>query len=166
MKLKSSEVVVDRFNSHNHLSGELASLLPEALARIESKGRTFLVEEVDFGRPIGETVCVSTGPADQIVYAKRPKRWGHSRFVLNRQPEPCSSLVVILKKAEDGDYYVLISAFIGHRPEPEPWDYRNFSQQPDPLEAERRSREFWNSHALVWGCEEVIPGTETTECPW
>jgi hypothetical protein len=166
MRLKSGEVVVDRFKSHNHLSGKLASLLPEALARIESNGRDFLVEEVDFGRPIGETICVPTGPGDEIVYAKRPKRWGLSRFVLNRQPEPCSSLVVILKKAEDIDGYILISAFIGHRPEPEPWDVRNFSQQPNPAEAERRSREFWASHALVWGCEEVINNTITAECPW
>jgi len=166
MKLKSGEVVVDRFKSHNHLSGELASLLPEALARIESRGRPFLIEEVDFGRPVGETICVPTGPGDEIVYAKRPKRFGYSRFVKNRKPEPCSSVVVVLKRDDFEDYYVLITAFIGHRPEPEPWDYRNFSQQPDPAEAERRAREFWASHALVWGCEEVINNTITTECPW
>jgi hypothetical protein len=163
-KLKSGEVVVDRYRSHLHQDAALH--LPEALARIESKGREFFVEEVDLGRPIGETICVSTGPADLIVYAKRPKRWGHSRFILNRKPEPCSSLVVILKKAEDIGGYVLITAFVGCRPQPEPWDQKNFSQQSNPREAEKLAREFWSSHALVWGSEETIPGTETNRCPW
>ncbi len=162
--LKTGEVVVDRFNSHTHSCA--VPFLPEALARIEAKGREFFVEEADFGRPIGETVCVPTGPGDQIVYAKRPKRWGHSRFVLNRKPESCSSMVVILKKAEDGDYYVLITAFIGHKPEPEPWDARAFAKADNPAEAGARARRFWASHALVWGCEPIVPGTVTEECPW
>lgn len=164
--LGSGEVVYDRPRSHIH--GEVASLLPEALGRIESAGRSFFIEEVDFGQIIGETTCVATRPGDQIIYAKRPKRYGHSRFVLNRTPEPCSSLVVILMKAQDGDYdyYVLITAFVGHRPEPEPWDRRNFSQQPNPAKAERRSRKFWANYALVWGSEPIVPGTETTKCPW
>lgn len=163
LKLRSGEGVVDRYNSHLHEG--VVRLLPDALARIESQGREFFVEEVDFGRPIGETTCVATAVGDQVVYAKRPKRWGHSRFVRNRKPESCSSLVVILKAGGNGEY-VLITAFIGHRPQPEPWDRRNFSQQSDPQLAERLSREFWSSHALVWGSEETVPRTETVRCPW
>ena len=162
-KLKSGEVVVDRYNSHLH--ADAAFHLLEAFARIDSEGRSFFVEEVFFDRPIGETICVTTTAGDQIVYAKRPKRWGHSRFVLNRKPEQCSSLVAILKAGDAGEY-VLITSFVGCRPEPEPWDRRNFSQQPNPQESERRAREFWYSHALVWGSEETIPGTETNRCPW
>ena len=162
--LKSGEMVVDRFNSHAHHCA--VPFLPEALAQIDSQGRQFFIEEVDFGRQIGETICVPTGPGDQIVYARRPNRWGLSRFVLNRQPEPCSSLVVILKKAEDGNYYVLITAFVGHRPEPEPWDTRAFAKADNPAEAEARARAFWASHALVWGYEPIVPGTVTEECPW
>lgn len=153
MRLKSGEVVVDRFNSHLHAG--VAALLPAALDLIDSAGREFLVEEVDFGRPIGETTCVATAAGDQIVYAKRPRRFGLTRFVKNRRPESCDSIVVILK-AGDGGEYVLITAFVGHRPEPEPWD-RN---------ATTNSRAFWTSHALVWGSEPVVPGTETTRCPW
>lgn len=164
MKLKSGEAVVDRHRSHLH-----ESVLPHllaALARIESRGRKFLVEEVSFGSPIGETICVPTGPSDTIVFAQRPKRFGLTRFVKNRVAEPCSSVVVILKTA-DGQpgVYVLVTAFIGRKPEPEPWDTRNFSQQADPQEAERLAREFWSSHALIWGCEEIIKGTETARCP-
>ncbi len=152
--LASGEAVIDRFNSHNHVG--VSPLLPEALAKIDSKGRQFLVEEVVFDHIIGETVCVATGPGDEIVYAKRPKRWGLTRFVRNRKPEPCSAMTVILKRDDYEPYYVLITAFVGHRPEPEPWD-RN---------ANGNSRAFWSSHALVWGCEEVIDYTITTACPW
>jgi len=156
--------VFDRINSHIHI-GVPAPALRAALAQIDSKGRQFLVEEVDFGQPIGETICVPTGPEDQIVYAKRPRRFGFSRFVKNRQPEPCSTLVVILK-ADDLGGYVLITAFVGKRPEPEPWDCRAFLQQSDPAEAVEKSRKFWNRHALVWGVEKVMTETITTECPW
>jgi hypothetical protein len=163
-KLKSEEMIVDRHNSH--LRGDVASLLPEVLAEIESHGRKFFIHEHDFGRIVGETICVPTGPGDEIVYAKRPRRFGLTRFVKNRKPESCSKAVVILKRDDYEDYYILITAFVGHRPEPEPWDTKNFARQPNPAEAERRAREFWSSHALVWGSEPVILGTETTVCPW
>lgn len=153
-QLKSGERVVDRHQSHIH-EGVLR-LLPEALGQIDSLGRGFLLEVVDFGRVIGETICVGTGPSDQIVFAKRRGRFGYSRFVKNRKPEPCSEMVVILKKAEEDNLFVLITAFVGHRPEPEPWD-RN---------ATANSLAFWRSHALVWGCEPTIPGTESSRCPW
>lgn len=152
--LASGEAVIDRFRSHVH--DGIAQLLPVALSRVQSNGRKFLIEEVDFGQPIGETICVPTGPGDEIVYAIRPKRFGHSRFVKNRKPEPCSKVVVILKRDDFEDYCVLITAFVGHRPEPEPWD-RN---------ANGASHAFWNSHALIWGCEEVMHNTVITECPW
>ncbi|MFA6534111.1 MAG: hypothetical protein WCT37_02980 [Patescibacteria group bacterium] len=155
LRLASGEEVVDRYQSHLH--ADVARLLPEALGKIDPAGRKFLVEEVDFGRLIGGTTCAATGPDDEVLFAKRPKRFGHSRFVKNRTAEPCSSIVVILKKAEDFDEtYILITAFIGHRPEPEPWD-RN---------ATANSRAFWDSHALVWGSEPTVPGTETDKCPW
>ncbi|KKS82790.1 MAG: hypothetical protein UV58_C0005G0044 [Candidatus Wolfebacteria bacterium GW2011_GWC1_43_10] len=162
-KLASGEMVVDRFNSHNHIG--LSRFLPVALARINSLGRGFLVEEVDFGSSIGETICVPTGPGDEIVFAQRPKRFGLTRFVKNRKSEPCSSLVVILKVGDCGEY-VLITAFVGTRPEPEPWDERNFAQQADPSAARKAAFRFWLSHALVWGAEPIVPGTETTVCPW
>jgi len=152
MKIKTGEVVVDRHNSHLH--EEVVRLLPDALLRIESKGRGFILEVVDFGRPIGETTCVKTSSEDEIIFAQRLNRFGLTRFVKNRMPEPCSSVVVILKKAVEG--YVLITAFIGCRPEPEPWD-RNATEQ---------SVVFWNTRALIWGSEEIVQGTESNRCPW
>ena len=153
--LKSGERVVDRHRSHLH--GEVVALLPAVLAAIESGSRVFLVASHDFGRVIGETICIATRPGDEIVYAQRPGRQGMTRFVKNRAPEPTRQVTVILKRdARDWRLYVLISAFTGAPAEPEPWD-RN---------ATARSRSFWNTHALVWGKEPTIPGTETVRCPW
>jgi hypothetical protein len=152
-KLKSGEVVVDRYNSHIHETVKV--VLPAALAQIESGRSQFLVTEIEFEKVIGDTTCIPTGPGDEVVFAKRPKRFGHTRFVKNRKPLPCSSVVVILKATTEGGY-VLITAFVGHKAEPEPWDRHSNS----------KSLEFWSKHALVWGSEEVIPGTETERCPW
>lgn len=154
MSLASGQPVYDRHNSHVHEN--VTQLLPAAFAKINAQGRKFLIEEVAFDQLVGETVCVPTTDADEIVWVKRPKRIGHSRFVKNRKPDPCNKVVVILKRDDFEDYYVLITAFIGHRPEPEPWD-RN---------ANGNSLAFWNSHALIWGCEPTISGTETNVCPW
>ncbi len=162
-RLKSGEVVVDRF--HSHLEPQAALLLVEALSRIESSRRQFLTEVVDFDRVIGETICVATGSGDEIIYAQRPKRFGLTRFVKNRIPEPCNTLVIVLKAGSNGEY-VLITAFVGRRAKPEPWDEKFFGQQADPSAAREASRQFWSSHALVWGSEEMIPGTETSRCPW
>lgn len=154
-KLASGEPVVDRYRSHLHDS--VSAILLEALSRVESLNRSFIVAQVDFDRVVGETICVNTRKGDEIVFAKRPKRFGLTRFVKNRKPEPCQSAVVILKAADDlSGAYVLVTAFIGLKPEPEPWD-RN---------ATANSRKFWETHALLWGSEPVIPGSETQVCPW
>jgi hypothetical protein len=153
--LGSGQLVIDRPQSHIHES--VRAILPETFSKVNLTTEQFVVKQIDFDRVVGETTCVVTSSDDQIVFAQRPKRFGLSRFVKNRAHEPCSSVCVILKRADDRpSAYVLISAFIGVCPQPEPWDPR----------ATEKSVEFWNSHALVWGSEEVISGTETTNSPW
>ncbi len=154
--LASGEPVVDRFNSHLQSHGLCAEVLVTALSQINSGSRPFMIEEIGFDHVVGNTVCVSTGATDQIVFAQRPKRAGLTRFVVNRHPEPCRSVVCILKTAESPDRgsYVLITAFIGGKPEPEPWDERALFR--GGFEAVRRSQDFWANHALVLGHEAVL----------
>jgi hypothetical protein len=137
MKTKDGFQVVDRHNSHNHTSD--MELLAEAISRIETNGRQFLVTELDMGRIVGATHCVETDGTDDIYYETRPGRRGPSRMVRNRKPEPCSHMVVILKKEDMGRFYILITSFVGKMAEPEPWD-RN---------ATPRSESFWANHALI-----------------
>lgn len=152
-KLKSGESVVDRNRSHIHAC--VQPLLEEVFAKFSSRGRGFLVETIDLGRVVGEATRVETRESDEIIFAQRVGRQGLTRFVKNRKSESCSTVTVILKRIDHGDY-VLITAWVGTQAEPEPWD-RN---------ATERSVLFWSHQALVWGSEEIIAGTETTKCPW
>lgn len=155
-RLGSGEVVVDRPDSHAVSHTPVLPLLGEALGKIRSAGRQSIAEDMDFGRVIGETICVQTREGDEIVFAQRPNRAGLTRFVKNRQAEPTSAAVVCLQRGEEGKY-ILGTAFVGKRTPAEPWDMEWATEDSVP---------FWNNHALLWGREEVVPGTETTVCPW
>ena len=168
MRLGSGEVVIDRPNSHLH--DGLGEALDQALAHVAAQGRQFIEAEFDLGRVIGERTLVETTADDTIVYAQRPRRAGLTRFAKNREAEPCSSITVVLKKGDQGqlpgDYYVLLTAYVGRVTPPEPWNERSFAANPDPEGIRAKSNEFWLSHALVYGSEEIIPETETSVCPW
>lgn len=157
-KLASEEIVVDRKNSHAQSHSAVLPLLPETIAKIHSQARESFCEEIKFNRTIGETICVSTTDADEIVYAQRPNRRGLTRFVKNRQPEKTNSIVACFMTADGmGGSYILTTAFIGERAPAEPWDKKW---------ADEKSFAFWTSHALIWSEEQIIPGTETSQCPW
>lgn len=157
-KLGSGEVVIDRDQSHVATHPSVLTLLPEALARIISSNREFIAEEVCFDRIVGETICVETGMGDEIVYAQRLNRMGLTRFVKNRAPVPCNTVTVCLEQAErEAGKYVLLTAYVGYRTPAEPWDTRWATDASVP---------FWSTHALVWGRELIVEGTETEVCPW
>ena len=157
--LASGQTVVNRYNSHLHAGVE--ELLSEALATIAFDGQ-FQVFQVDFHRVVGVSTRVETTDEDEIVWAIRPTNIRkaarpYTRFVKNRAPVPCESMVIILKKADDvPNTYVLVTAFIGTQAQPEPWD-RNATEE---------SLEFWSKNALVWGKEDVVLETVTDDCPW
>jgi CRISPR-associated protein Csx3 len=154
--LASSEPVIDRKDSHAASHGTALPLLAEAFSHVHASGRAEFCEEVDFGRNIGETICVATESGDNIVFAQRPNRRGITRFVKNHEPEPTQKVTACFKRVSGGAY-LLMTAFVGGRAPAEPWDRKW---------ATAESFTFWNTHALLWGREETIPGTETTICPW
>lgn len=147
--LGSGEAVFDRVNSHIHSSPSLDALLPRALETVDAAGQEFIAMSVSHESPIGETSCIETSTDDKIIYAQRTGRTGLTRFVLERSASPTSELTVVMKKIPEG--YILLTAYVGGKSEVEPWDAR----------ATQASTEFWSNHALVWGTEEIIPGTET-----
>ena len=121
------------------------------------EGELFFVRTVDFGRDIGVSACVETSQSDEILFAQREGRQGLTRFVKNKNPDPTSLLTFGLKKDEmsDRNEYLCIFAFFGPKAEPEPWDKN----------ATEAARSFWKDHALVWGFNPIIPGTETNTPP-
>lgn len=155
--LGSGELVIDRNNSHCHVD---LALLREALQRVKLPSNMhFLKTVVGLGRVIGQSHIVSTRDvsAEHILWAIRKGRNGWSRFCKVGQAQPCSSLVIILKKTEENSrQYVLISAFVGDDSYRELYDPR--AQQADIM--------FWREHALLWGCEEVDESTIQQYSPY
>ncbi len=167
--LASGETVVQKKGAHLHADG-VADLLETALARISCDRRYFIKEVIDFGRVVGCTDCVLLDESDasNVFYAQRPKRAGFTKFVRHRDPQPCSSIVIIMTlDRENSAQFNLVTAFIGALPEPEPWDERAFVREIDPDAARARAMEFWLHRALVAkGSEGFDPDTETGICPW
>jgi len=154
--LRSGEIVVNRPQSHIDKNAPGMDWLEDALALINTDGREFITEEVTFSEIIGVSNCVETSDGSEIVYAKRHGRRGYSRFTKNQSPLPTNKFTVVLKKGDhsnDGQEYILITAFLGPLAAPEPWDKN----------ADENSIEFWQSHALVWDESKIIPGTEISE---
>lgn len=147
----------DRASSHIHNQGNIKSLLSQALASVEPKDRPFITESVDFGREVGRSVCIETKEGDEIIFAQRQGRQELTRFVKGREPEPTSSITFgLLRDKEPGqNQYICLFAYMGPKSEVEPWDKN----------ANDAARTFWSSHALVWGTEPVVEGTETKEEP-
>lgn len=148
--LESCENVIDRNETHNHLTGvlttdEAAATLEYALSKINSEDRNFLAESIDCSELGLEltTECVPTTSVDQIVFAHRLGRRYATRFVLERQPEPTNHVTAILRRdTRRSGIMVLISAYPGERGGPEPWNAR-------PSEM-AESLAYWRTHALIW----------------
>lgn len=140
---------VTHFEHHPQLRkavGKIISTLEatEDLVRIEQ----------DMGEPVGTTDLVETADGDEIVYAIRPRRQIYSRFVKGKTSVPSTFVTVTLRK-KDHDYF-LYTAFVG----------KNTPSFPGGDYLPEQSKEFWAHHALVWGSQDVISGSETTKCLW
>lgn len=111
--------------------------------------------DVDTGQILGMSDLVQTNEHDEIVYAIRKNRDRHMRFTKSQQPQPSSMVAVSLTRIDNATYD-LYSAWLGRQTPP----------TPNSPHANTESKPFWSSHALVWGTQEILPGTETENCPW
>ncbi len=160
-RLGSGESVIDREDSHLNQHADVLAVLSSALLKVNSRDRQEFGQEVCFTFNVGRTICVETCSSDEIIYAQRVGRAGLTRFVKNRTDVPTTKVTVFLKQHEtEPRTYVLTTAFIGQYAPKEPWDA---TIAPDDLDFAKR---FWNRHALLWSSQEIVPGTETTTCPW
>lgn len=144
-------VIVD-YNGHaiNHCGYKL---LQAALEQVDFEAidpKEVVELTVRFEEPIGYQECVQTSESDCIVYLQRTARANVSRFVLNRQPEPCRSVFLVLGRRGDTNMYVFRTAFVGEKSAREPWD-----KNATDLDVK-----FWKNHGLVaprgtWEFEDV-----------
>jgi hypothetical protein len=145
---------------HSHAATHLADtpylkrLAQEVISSTVLRGEP-LWFETDMGKSVGTTSLVETDETDEIIYAKRLNRQTYSRFTKSRQPRE-SRLVTVALNPLDNDDYILTSTWIGEA---------GYTFPDDPM-AVPESRSYWQRHALVWGTQEVQPGSETRICPW
>ncbi len=145
--------IIDRRKSHLH-TGITPQLLKAVCQKITCDKQKTIKQQVNFDKPIGTNVCVKITDEDELIYAIRAGRYGHSQFVLNREPEPTNSMTIVLKK--NRNHYKILTAYIGTMSELEPKDRR----------ASIQSIQFWKKHALVFGSEPIIKDSLTKDCPW
>nr|WP_315232353.1 hypothetical protein [uncultured Flavobacterium sp.] len=139
----------------SHIHCDLEAFLPRIIDEIENDNENFIELEYEFPFIIGLSECVGTDETDQIIYAKRINRNGHTRFVLNRKPENCKIIFAAFKRSVDKTY-IILTVFIGKKAGKEPFDQKSTD---DDLQ-------FWKNHALIYKKENIIECSEVSECPW
>lgn len=135
-----------RYNKeHLVVHEDVLEVLKEALLMVAPPSGKVHREAVNLGRIVGSSTCVKTTDNDSIIMKRRIGRKNLTRFVLNREPIPCDTVTVILKKQTNA--YFLLTAYIGYPGEKEVHD-------PKLQDHERtKSVEFWSTHALVYDKE-------------
>ena len=156
--LNGKKVYIDESSKHalTHFDDVplLESAVKEAVSHLLIKGSSLRIE-YEMGYIIGNSDLVEIDSTDTVVYALRPHRDRYSKFVKNKVAEPTKWIVMGFEQRSDGDYS-LYTAYTG----------RLTPSFPGGKILPEQSAEFWSKHALVWGTQEIIEGTETTECPW
>jgi cold shock CspA family protein len=143
---------ISRAKSHLHEGVE--DYLSYISNEIKNYDEEYIVKQIDFPKPIGISNCVQTYETDQVYFAIREKRLGHSRFVLNREAETTNSITLVLKRADN--YYLIITSYLGKKSGVEPYDERATDQD----------LAYWSTHAFIHGSEPVIENNTTLVNPW
>ncbi|MBP9826922.1 hypothetical protein KBC99_00405 [Candidatus Saccharibacteria bacterium] len=155
------KVVYDPINSHTathfHDAPKLRKLVIEILSKKNLEGE-LITGDIDMGKVVGDSDVVEVDESDEIVYAMRKNRadQGYVPFTKSRKTQPTSIVSIYLARKDDVTYE-LSSAWIGE------YDSPMFPQMNNATDD---SIPYWSKHAFVWGSQEIIPGTELTDCPW
>lgn len=141
------------FNSAPHLKEVVISLLPTLELLDDVVGL-----DLDMDKVVGESDVVETDGLDEIVFAMRTQRedQGYVPFTKSRTSQPTNYVSIFLVRLNE-DTYELSSAWFGRFESP------MFPQMDNATE---ESIPYWSRHAFVWGSQEIIPGTERSDCPW
>lgn len=154
--LWSGEAVIDRRTSHIH-DGISTELLKESLLHIQSNNESYIDQTIFHDRIIWKSLRIATVKWDEIIFVQRKNRKWPSRFVKNKQPIDYNGItIVLLKNKYHANEYVLMTAYIGDKAPPEPWDNPLFEKLENGEERRKEALEFWNNHALIWGYFDII----------
>lgn len=126
---------------------EVGGLLEEVAGLLTlPRDGSFVAREVDLGRVVGRTGCVTADPAGftgQATFANRVGRRKASRVVVGVQGPEVSTVVVLAFAGQESATYVLITAYVGALAPKEPWDASPGTERDESLR-------FWGENALVY----------------
>lgn len=166
-----------------HMKGISRDALPfisEALTRIDTNNPLFrerrldrfydtfevITVEVDFKRIIGFAPVVSTDEDDKVVWARelsQSRRW--LRCVKGRQPEPTTTMTVVMVVPKEGDEWNIIAGYVGSAT-PQFMDDISCRETPRLTRlAKQASFDFWSHHAFCLQTVAVWPNTITEKKP-
>lgn len=132
----------------------LFDLAASLLADSDVSGeRTWVSKKLD--KPTGNCDVIETTDTDSICYAQLLRSDVYVRFVKKRQLKLSTYLSIELFATPDGAYEIR-QIVVG---EPLP-------PVPGEPTADAAGREFWDTHALLWGDWPVKGKTMTKVCPW
>jgi len=142
-------VVPPKAEDHLRAHPEVDEILAEAVAKIRlPRDGAFLSVEIEMGRIMGRSGCVSTppiNPSDRSLFAQRIGRERPSRIIVGEGEETTQVVILAFASREEAGMYVLVTSWIGSLARKEPWDpmIRSQEEYQDCLQ-------FWCSNALVW----------------
>lgn len=131
-----------------------------ALARLTTYNRHNVVREVEFDHPIGNTFVVETTPDDRVVWAQRIGHSGWSRCVLDREPEPCNFITIVMKAySGNKNHYRLNLVCVGRRRQKEFQELHSHREDKDFTLLVKLSRSYWANHAFIFQPKLIVPGS-------
>lgn len=152
--LGSGEIVFDRKKSHIHK--DTIPYLNIALKKISSFNRKYITEVIDLKKDIGFNECVETSYDDEIFYARRKGRKTYTRYVKNREPIACQTIVIsLIKNSSNKEKYHIITAYIGQQNISGNWLKHEDLLQKYTLLHKQAMYTFWRNHALVYKEEDI-----------
>ena len=131
-----------------------ANWLPFIYENINLNSDRFTIQQFNFKDFVGTTDLVQA-EEDEVFYAVRNGRRGHSRLVENKEAKKSKSIVLTLRPFQD-ELIEILSGFIGETAPPEP-----FSD-----EADESSLNFWKINALRAESFDYDQESKVKECPW
>lgn len=132
----------------------LVTLIKEVVGKLNLTDSQISIEQ-DMGRTIGYGELLETTDKDTVFYAKQTKSGLYTRFVKNKKSKPTSFLSVVLLKDET-DNYELKDVWIGKAFPPLPGDASETAQ----------SKQYWQTHAIVYNGQPLLASTQTKDCPY
>ncbi|MCL5113236.1 MAG: hypothetical protein M1554_02015 [Patescibacteria group bacterium] len=132
----------------------LYKIIEEVLVDYELNGKNIVIE-TKFKKDIGTTDIIPTTPTDNIYYAKAIKSTVFYRFAKNRFPQKSNILTMIIRKDKSGNYEVY-----------DVWIGNNYPALPSGRDTTKKSKDFWDSHALVQDAISIQTKSITKTCPY